>query len=158
MAMGGSTADGIVAYGFDLGGGYADWKIKEIDEEGNLKLPWLDESDGDEIEALFLDHLVHESGTAPDPDAPNYSALLREAVTVLGIQVVAYGDLDEPSYLLATRSIDTCLSACVALNLAVMQSEVRGGDYNRKLQEACAALGITPLQEQPAWLLVSDFG
>jgi len=133
----GTSTDAILAYGYDLG----EWnKIEGAGEFGeNLTLPWLDDDSDDsyreQAERCLLTSKAH-----------------------LGVKFETYCSDQVPMEILAAKVITVSRGDCETLDLAALMAEPAEHDWDDKLRAACEALGITPTQEQPGWLLVSYRG
>lgn len=151
----GTSTDGILAYGYDLGGS-EDWRIKNLGEYGELQVPWWTESEDDATEdeegnsfgeaALFalcgpFGIERPEYGWRHEPDLP--------------VTFVSHCSVDYPMWILAAKVIIAQRGypqVLASRDLAV------DPQWNVDLWKALKALGLEPKQEQAAWLLASDWG
>lgn len=157
--MGVSTSAKLI-YGYRLKT-EDDWLVKEIhgpdSDEWGLNLPWLVESDDfqDKAEERLREAVGYVEGDFnADPDG--WRQRLREADAKVGVKFEAggyeYGDL-----FLATKTYRADLGEVEAVTpggLLVMS----GPTANDRLRRALEVLGVTPLQESPAWLLTACRG
>lgn len=154
----GQSTNAILAYGFNLGSENDGWEAEETDEYGGLRLDWWNGND-DFIEAAKERLLAELAGfTETDWQADGYFARKREAEARLGVEFESYCSDDYPMWLLAATTITVYRGDVKALDLAALQREAAESVYNDKLRAALTALGLTPKQEQPGWLLVSMRG
>lgn len=148
------STNGILAYGYDIAGGDAEWKVREVGEYGELKLDWLDEDDGDFATAAEKRLLAAAGFTETDYTADGYFKREREAEARSGVEFESYCSGDYPMYLLAAKgSVTTAYRGdCKAIDFTVHP------EWDDKLRAALGALGMTPTQERARWLLCSYWG
>jgi len=60
--------------------------------------------------------------------------------------------------LLVTKQIGAYLGNAEVIDPAILVAEGERGDADARLRSALAVLGLTPVQEQPAWLLTAYRG
>ncbi len=164
----GVTTDAILAYGYDLGGGEDDqWRFEQVDEWGGPKLDWFsvdyenesEEDAPDFVEVAQARLLAQLAGfTETDWEVEGYFGRKREAEKQLGVEFVGYCSDEFTLYMLAAHSITVNRGEVRMLDLAELQTMPQVGEWDRKLREACEALGITPTQATPGWILVSYWG
>jgi len=162
----GVSTDAILAYGYDLGGG-DEWKVREVDEYGGL-LPgpagWVPdpetEEDYDLIE-LAERRLLDVSGFTEtyEDGRDGYFGREREAKEALGVEFETYCSDEYPMFVLAAK-VHTVRRGYVADvgEFIAAADEATRQEWDAKLASAVAALGVTPVQEKPKWLLVSYWG
>ncbi|MGW2010910.1 hypothetical protein [Streptomyces nigrescens] len=158
----GQSTDGILAYGYDLGGDDG-WKIREAGEYGELPaFDWYDEEaeDGDFQEAAEKRLLAEVAGFAEEWSSGNdgYFEREREAKARLGVEFDTYCSGDYPMFLLATKVITVRRGDIKAIDMADLAVTPEMNQWDEKLRAALNALGITPTQEQAQWLLCSYWG
>jgi hypothetical protein len=152
----GSSADGILAYGFNLGGDESGWEVREANEFGGLELDWFDpdEDDGDAFTDAAKERLLAAAGfTETDWAAAGYFDREREAELRVGVTFEHHGYED---YILAARRFTVGQGDTKTIDPAALASNL--ADADTKLTAALATLGITPKQEKPAWLLCASYG
>lgn len=158
----GVSTDGILAYGFDLGGeeGEGGWKVREAGKYGDLELPWADPESGDWDG--FGDAAVRRLLTAAgftetyEDGRDGYFTRKSAAERGLGVEIESYCSGDFPMYLLAAQVITVNRGSVIDVGpvMAAADETVRQ-EWDASLARAISALGLTPLQEKPAWLLAS---
>jgi hypothetical protein len=154
----GQSTNAILAYGYDLGGENDGWNVNEADEYGGLRLGWWNGNE-DFIEAAKERLLAELAGlTETDWQADGYFERKREAEAQLGVKFASYCSADYPMWLLAATTITVHRGDVKMLDLAALQQEPAENGWDAKLAGALTALGLTPNQKQPGWLLVSDWG
>ncbi|MBO2464034.1 hypothetical protein J4709_41340 [Actinomadura sp. LCR2-06] len=123
---------GIVAYGYDLGGGTTGWKVREVDAVG-LTVAWAEDADAsDSLEDLM-------------PSARH-----------LGVELQPYGDDEEQQqYLLVTRVF--IIHQTEVLDLTALTEPHDYPAWDEALRQALELVELTPIQRQPAWLGCSAF-
>ena len=128
----GVSTDGILAYGYDLGG-EGEWKVQGLNDDGEPSWPWYDSDEGD---------LVGDVGEAL-------------AAKVPGVEVVTHCSGEHPMCLLASREV-TAYRGWVEDVTDVVAVDLTAD--RERLDAALATLGIIPIQKEPRWLLVSYRG
>lgn len=153
----GARPHAILAYGYDLGGPGAEWKVRESGEYGELALAWFDNDGEDGFVQAAERRLLAAVGFTEiwTRLADGYYDREREAKERLGAKFESYISLEDPQYILAAHaiSVDWDDDAKV-LDLTALQREPADHGWDAKLQAALDTLGLTPKQEQPGWLLV----
>ena len=132
----GVSTDGIVAYGYNLGGVDEGWKVREAGEYGDLELDWWDPEGDDDFVDCAEERL--------------------KAAGVEGVEVVRYCSTESNMWVLASEHVRVYRGWVETLDPAAMAGPRPEDDA--RLLAAVDALGLTPLQESPAWLLVSYWG
>ncbi|SFQ31746.1 hypothetical protein [Amycolatopsis rubida] len=152
------TAEAILAYGYDLGGDQRGWKVGETDDHGR---PVIARHDIDGEEDKFVEEatgrlLAALAGfTETDQHAAGYHDRRKAARKSLGVHIVMHGDPSDTSYALATSSIAVEEGDSMPLNPAELFDPADLEPWNRRLAAALAALGITPRQDRPHWLVLA---
>jgi hypothetical protein len=160
----GSSARAHLAYGYDLGGG-EDFKAAERGEYGEPKLPWLTDDDvegdhddfGTEVEKLLLASVGFTEEFTPDSD---YWIRRKAAEERVGVELAYSGHSDYAGWLLVITDSQQSVewSEAMELDLPAMADLTADGLWNAKLTAALAALGITPTQDGPKWLVYPSYG
>lgn len=156
----GQSTNGMLAYGYNLGGAEG-WNLEGLDEYGELpELPWLDEEEHDFQEAAERHLLVEIAGFTEGWSSGNegYFDRERQAKQRLGVQFDTHCSGDYPMFLLATKVITVYRGDAKELDLAALQQEAQASDWDTKLAAAVHVLGITPTATKPQWLLCSYWG
>ena len=156
----GQSTNGILAYGYDLGGDEGGWKVREAGEYGDLTLPWLPEPedfDDYDLATLLERRLLDASGFTEtyEDGRPDYFARVRAAKEALGVELESYCMGDYPMYVLAAKAITAYRGDCDVVDMAELSRPETLAGWDAKLSAALAALGMPPVQEKPAWLLCS---
>lgn len=159
----GIHANGILAYGYDLGGPEDGWKIEGVDEYGAFATDWYDnedeENDLDDFGSGAEGQLLIAAGfTETGPEAPGYYERQRAARDGIGVEITSYCSYDYPSYILAAKVIDASSGSTEPVDLNQLLDAMILQNYNEKLAAALKALNIKPTQECPQWLLASHLG
>jgi hypothetical protein len=162
----GMSTDAILAYGYDLGG-EDEWKVREVDEYGGL-LPgiadWVPDpevEDDYDLIGVAERHLLNAAGFTETYEDGRDGYFSRESAAkdALGVQFEAYWSDDCPMYLLAAKVVTVARGSVedAGAILAAADDRTRQ-EWDAKLASAVAALGLTPVQDKPKWLLVSYWG
>lgn len=146
-----------LVYGYALGGD-ADgegWLIGEAGEYGEWEPDWIGE---DDIISAAEKRLMASVGfTETDYKADGYFDRAREAKAQLGVEFVSHGG-EYSCWALAAWKVTVEWGEVAMVDLAALMSERVDGDWDAKLAHAITALGVTPKQERPAWLLLAAYG
>jgi hypothetical protein len=158
----GVSTDAILAYGYDLGGDEDGWKVREAARYGELDLDWLDEEDEDSDgfgEQAMARIRAAAGFTETDWQAEGYFDRKHEAEAAAGVEIETYCSDEAPMYLLAA-TVHTVARGYIkdAAALIAAADDATRREWDAKLAAAVAALGLTPVQEQPSWLLCSYWG
>jgi hypothetical protein len=154
----GVSTDAILAYGYDLGGDEDGWKVREAGKYGELELDWLDEED--DFTEQAMDRIRAAAGfTETDWQAEGYFDRKHAAEAAAGVEIEMYCSDEAPMYLLAAK-VHTVSRGHIKDAAALMAGadDATRREWDAKLAAAVAALGMTPVQEKPAWLLCSYWG
>lgn len=155
-----TSTDGILAYGYDLGGSEG-WKLQGCGEYGELpELPWFNEESDDDFQSAAERRLLAELAdfTETDWQVDGYFARERDAKAQLGVKVDTYCSGEYPEFLLATKVITVHRGDVKHIDMTELAAAPEANGWDDKLQAALAALGITPTQENAKWLLASYWG
>jgi hypothetical protein len=162
----GVRTDGILAYGYDLGG-EDEWKVREADEYGGL-IPgtgrWVPDPEAEEdydLISLALRQLLDASGFTETYEDGNegYFGREDEAEKALGVEFKAYCSGEYSQYLLAAKVLTAGRGDVEDVSVLMAEAdEARLREWDGKLRRALEVLGLTPLQERPKWLLCSYRG
>jgi hypothetical protein len=156
-----SGSEGILAYGYDLGGPET-WKLKNASEYGYYDFPWLTDFDEDDWEEtayqVLLAKIVGFTETLEQAYQKGTNKTFHErkdaALKKLRVQIVryGYGPGDQIDFILATTAfeVDDYGSEVIDISFDHAAAGI--------LDVALAALEITPLQEEPKWILASYYG
>ncbi|SFQ31834.1 hypothetical protein [Amycolatopsis rubida] len=158
----GDIAKATLAYGYDLGGDEPGWKVVQTDDDYDQpKVPWHDPETEDEafMEAAERRLLATLGGfTETDRHADGYRDRKKTAKKSLGVEFVMHGDRDFDCYALATTTIDVQAGDATPVNPAELSDPADLAQRDRRLADALDALGLTPLQDRPRWLLLAYGG
>ncbi|WP_433364195.1 hypothetical protein [Streptosporangium sp. CA-115845] len=159
----GSSPTGVLAYGYALGGA-GGWNISEVDEYDGIdpaKVTWYDDDDEeDDFTKQAERRLLDASGFTEtyEDGHEGYFAREREAKARLGVEFYGHGYDEGQVYALVTKTITVDWGESKVLDLPALLAEPAEKGWDDKLRAALTALGITPTQEQPAWLLCTYYG
>ena len=159
--MGMSTSAKLI-YGYRLRTEEDGWLVKEVhgkdSPEYGLKLDWLGE-DGDDFQDKAQDRLLaaagfEDTGYEADPDAWRARRKEARARVAVTFEIGGY-EFSDLFMSVATHCAD--LGETEQIDPADMLAAANE-DADEKLRTALAVLGLTPTQEQPAWLLTACRG
>lgn len=150
-----------LSYGYRLQGGDGAWLVREVhpedSDEWGLNVDWITEDDEDNFDEIAKLRLLASVGfTETDYHADGYYDRLRAAEARLGVELERTG-WEFNDLLLVTRQIGAYLGEAEPVDPAVLAAE-QASDACDRLRAALAVLGLTPLQEKPAWLLTARKG
>ncbi|MER7213170.1 hypothetical protein ABT340_39420 [Streptosporangium sp. NPDC000239] len=158
----GSAPEATLAYGYALGGADG-WDLVEVDEYDGIdpaKVTWYDEDSEDDFmgqaEKRLLATLL--GFTETDWRVDGYFAREREAKSSLGVKFYGHGYDAGQMYALVTKTITVKWGESKVLDLPTLMAEPAERGWDDKLAAALTALGITPKQERPGWLLCAYYG
>ena len=156
----GTTIKAELSYGYRLQGGDGDWLVREVhpddSDEWGLNLDWFNEDEDSFDEAAKRRLLASAGFTETDYNADGYYDRQRAAEDRLGVVLERTG-YEANDLLLVTKQIGAYLGEAETIDPAVLAAEA-GSEANERLRSALAVLGLTPTQEQPAWLLTAYRG
>lgn len=155
----GVSTNAMLVYGYDLGSDEG-WKVREADEGGyDLTVDWYDEDHEDGFVEQAENRLLAAAGfTETDYRADGYFDRKAEAERNIGVEFESHCSGDYPMWLLAAHKITVYRGDVKAIDLAALSLDPSRGDWDAKLRNALTVLGLTPTQEQAAWLLCSYWG
>lgn len=142
--------------------GEVGWHFAEYDEDQyRITLPWYRE--GDEEDSFFEqaeERLLAEIGhfTETDWQADGYFERKHAAEERIGVTFESYGSYDYGGRILAVYETSVNWGCSGVLDLAALAAQPATEGWDDKLAAAISALGITPKQERPGWLLCAMYG
>jgi hypothetical protein len=156
----GTTIKAELSYGYRLQGGDGEWLVREVhpddSDEWGLNLDWFNEDEDSFDEAAKARLLASVGFTETDYTVDGYYDRLDAAEKRLGVTLERTG-YDAQDLLLFTKQIGAYCGDAEVIDPAVLVAEA-DSDADARLRSALAVLGLTPLQEQPAWLLTAYRG
>jgi hypothetical protein len=153
-----TSTDGILAYGYDLGGDEGikvveGGKYGDIDE---LDIPEVD--DEHEYYGGLADRLLLKLYRAI-PDAPPVEYGWHNLTQAhYGVTLAHHCSADYADWILATVDFSASRGRPETIPIAELEARRVAEDWDGKLAHALSVLGLTPTQEKPAWLLASYWG
>lgn len=161
----GSSPSAFLAYGYDLGG--ESWKFSEIDEHGFIdpqRVTWYDDSeDSDDFVTQAGRHLLAAIAGFTEKWGDNqdggYHDRKEAAKALVGVKFDTYSYSEYPMHVLAAKVIEVGDDQALIVNPQELTPDL--GEvlkWNSALNAAIEALGITPEQENPSWLLCAYYG
>lgn len=153
----GMSSRARLVYGYALGGNEdgEGWLVEEANEYGEWEPDWM--GDDDLISAAEQRLLASVGFTETDYKSPGYFDRQRDAEARLGVELVPHG-YELSCYALATHKVTVEWGDTAVLDFAALESARVAGDWDSKLAAAVGALGMTPKQAKPAWLLLAVYG
>jgi hypothetical protein len=159
----GSSSSAVLAYGYDLGGEDEGWKFAECGEFGELPpLPWHqpydeggpDEDFDDAVMRRLLAEVAGFTEVWSPGAAPGFMDRRHQAAARLDVSIETYGYHNGSSLLVAhALSVGDFGARALPRGFAAVDYAA----WDSALAGALSALGLTPLQEQPAWILASAY-
>ncbi|MFV2172294.1 hypothetical protein ACFHW2_12080 [Actinomadura sp. LOL_016] len=157
----GTSTNALLIYGYNLGGGELDWFVaEEAGQYGQLNTDWWGEDDDRDFGTAATRRLLDASGFTEtyEDGREGYFSREREAEERLGVKVKSYSSGDYPIYTLAAHVITVHRGECDLLDLGDLARRPGENGWDAKLAAALRALGLTPTQAEPSWLLCSYWG
>lgn len=158
----GQSTNAMLMYGYHLGGPDGGWEIQQADEFGGLdvnQIPWLRLDDESDFITQAEQKLLESVGfTETDWQADGYFDRERAAEARLGVTFESHCSGDYPMWVLAAAEMTAYRGDARIVDLAALAQQVADEGWDDKLAAAVEALGITPKQAKPAWLLCSYWG
>lgn len=152
----------LLVYGYDLGGPgelkLAEAQASDTNPYGYFKTDWFDEENEDPPEDEDIFDVMTRQLYAAIPGVPpvEHARACEEPVKEhFGVWLEMHAHFEEPAYILAAHREEAFRGYPQPLDLAALNAEAGTGAWDAKLAEALRALGITPTQERPGWLLAS---
>lgn len=157
----GTTIKAELSYGYRLQGGDGEWLVREVhpedSDEWGLNVDWITEDDEDNFDEIAKQRLLASVGfTETDYHADGYHDRLHAAEERLGVELERTG-WEANDLLLVTKQYGAYCGEAEPIDPAVLAAEA-GSDADARLRSALAVLGLTPVQDQPAWLLTAYRG
>lgn len=155
----GSSAEANLAYGYDLGDD-EDFKCAERGEYDGPEVPWLDDDDDDFVEAAGKRLLESVGFTETDRRADGYYDRKRAAEAALGVEATRSGADGFHGWILIAAGSKRSVEWAETMTLDPGQMLVEPGTkgWDGKLAAALTALGLTPTQNGPRWLVFPFYG
>jgi hypothetical protein len=153
------AAEAHLAYGYNLGSpGNGGWKLAGADEYGDYEFPWSD--GGYQIAEHAAEMLVNATGFV-DIEGESRSARCsrrREIELALPVRVERSGHHDVPGYVLLVDGTHKSVEWTDAMTLDPAELGASRPEWDAQLAAALKALGITPTQDGPKWLVFPSYG
>lgn len=171
----GSNARAHLAYGYDLGTS-EDFQAAERGEYGSPKLPWFgahdedDETEGEGFGECVERILLAATGFVEIPwelrkdydEAAKtaYYNAKHEAEKRHGVELAFSGAYDYAGWVLVARGSERSVewSEVMVVDLDELANRPGYEGWDTKLADALTALGITPTQDGPKWLVFPSYG
>lgn len=153
----GMDPEAKLVYGYALGGDEDSegWQIVEAGEYGEWEPDWA--GDDDVMDAAEKRLLASVGFTETDYKIDGYHDRKRDAEARLGVKFALHGG-EWSCRALVTHEVSVEWGDTAELDFAELMAARVEGDWDAKLAHAVAALGVTPKQERPAWLLLAAYG
>ncbi|MFJ4627118.1 hypothetical protein [Streptomyces sp. NPDC088847] len=131
----GQSTDALLVYGYNLGGPPEEWYVQETGSYGLLDVPWWDQEQD-------------------DPTFTEAAATRLREADVHGVTLHVHCTRDYPEYLLAAHAVKAHRGYPQTLDLDdLLRSQLTSDGWQSQLSAALTALGLTPTQDAPGWLL-----
>lgn len=152
----GQSTNGMLVYGYNFGGEEGGWQLAEVDEYEPWEPEWM--GDDDVISAAGERLLASVGFTETDYKAEGYFDRKKAAEDRLGVEFDSFCSGDYPMWVLAADVTTVYRGDVKEIDFAALEQAREDGDWDAKLAAAVQALGVTPKQDGPKWLLVSYWG
>lgn len=149
----GMSSDAKLVYGYDLGGDASEWLIRETGEYGGLAVDWYDIEavDGIDFREAMVDR-IKAAGLVDD----DWDGFLLDGQP--GDLRFVYYSYEWGAHILATHEVESGSYGSAVVDLAELAAHPDIPEWDAKLAAAIAAIGITPTQDRPRWILCSSYG
>lgn len=154
----GMSVDATLVYGYELGS-MEDFKAAERGEYDGPNLPWLGDEDADfaeEAEKVLLASVGFTEEWRAGSDG--YFDRKRAAEAQIGVDFEFAGSHDYPGYVLHAKDSKQSVEWSEVLVLDPAELSQARDEWDAKLSAALTALGITPTQTGPKWLVFPFYG
>lgn len=148
----GMSLGAILAYGYDLGGRDAGWKV----EGGELLRRMVSEGFEEAVEKRLLAMVGFAERWRDDPDGGFYTRE-REAGKRLRVELVWTGSLDYPEYVLVIKDRAKADWSPEVVDIAALAAKPKDLGWDEALDDAVWAIGLKPTQERPSWLIAPTY-
>lgn len=147
----GTSTNALLMYGYELN--TADgWNVREVDEDGYLTPAWAAD---DEDFAAAAERVLLAANGFTESDRQADSDLERAAKKRLGVEIAFHVHIDCPGHILAAKTITAHRGYPEQVDFAALTEQAFVENWDGKLAAALAALGLTPKQDRPRWILAS---
>lgn len=162
-----SSPDAMILYGYPLGGPEG-WLLQEANGEyGELELPWYGEESSDDFIGGAEKVLLKANGfedtyrrDMSEPEKNDYFERYHAVEKTIGVKFEMHGSLEYDGTPYALRAKGSKISVNwgehriinPAVDLAIQPH------WAADLKVALLQLGLTPLQAEPEWLLLAEYG
>jgi hypothetical protein len=146
-----------LVYGYALGGDEGGWEVQEAGEYGQWEPDWLNAENDDLITDAEKVLLASVGFTETDWEAEGYFDRQRAAEKRLGVTFVPHGG-EFSCWALVCHEITVEWGEAAEVDLTSLMAAVGEGGWDAKLAAAVEALGATPKQGRPSWLLLAFWG
>ncbi len=155
----GRSVSALIVYGYGLGGDDHGWRVQEAGEHGELRTSWYDPCE-DSFEEAALQEL-RATALPPLDDTATLDerrAHRRKTDEKLGVELTYHGHLEYPQTLLIAQGSEYRVGQGEAKIITPQMLLTVTDTWDRKLERALHMLGLTPMQQQPQWLLCTQYG
>jgi hypothetical protein len=145
----GQSTNGMLAYGYDLGGEEG-WKLEGLGEYDELpELDWYspEDEEGDGFQEAAERRLLAELAGFTETwssGSEGYFEREREAKARIGVKFGTHCSGDYPMFLLAAKVITVHRGSVKDIDMAALAVEPEMNGWDEKLRRAVEALGIAP--------------
>jgi hypothetical protein len=148
----GMNLGAVLAYGYDLGGRDAGWKV-----EGGETLRGMVSGGFEEmVERRLLAMVGFTEQWRDDPDGGFYTRE-REAGKRLRVELAWTGSLEYPAYMLVIKDRARADWSPEVVDIAALAAKPKDLGWDELLDAAVRAIGLKPTQERPAWLIAPTY-
>ncbi|GAA2623751.1 hypothetical protein GCM10010399_63770 [Dactylosporangium fulvum] len=154
----GSSPYAHIAYGYNLGGKEGGWKLAGAAEYGTFDFDWTE--GGYAFEQDATDRLIVAAGftEARDEGKPDWYRRRREVEKGLGVEIQRSGHHEYPGWMLVATGSHKRVEWADAMVLDLFGMEQAPHEWFERCTAAVEALGITPIQDGPRWLVFPSYG
>jgi hypothetical protein len=163
----GTSTNAVMVYGYHFGNAesleLAEAQTSDTNPYGYFKTSWWDDEndeaedeDGESV-GLFdvMIRRLYESIPDAEPAEDDREEVVKKR---LGVWFEDHCSGEYPMYVLATAAFQAYRGDAKVVDVDRLRLDPAAGGWDAKLAEALRILEVTPVQQQPAWLLVSYWG
>jgi hypothetical protein len=155
-----TSVEGVLVYGYELGGNDQEWRLKGFGEDNyeELERPWLKDDFCGDAEDFLLEQIAgFRRDDFTTPPYEEYRAAKAAAEREVGVFFDTHGHHAYSAYLIYTKRYSIHQSQGLPISI----TELNGypyAEWDAKLARALELLDLDPQQVKPFWILTAEEG